>query len=221
VPGTDGVPTPPQAHTEDVPSAGPSVSEPHLADHPVPLASKRARVFESPREPLAQARERLRRLVPGTDAAHATQPSARLSAGHRALRSAITREAAEVLAAAAALASGPAAAGGDTRLPDARPVPPVVEPTQTPGPPADSPVAKTGPASEAARPRAAWATPPQPPQKRFAAPRGKASEESPGPPRHRRAGETAPEFLLRTPPSVAPAADDFFNGLVRRIEGDR
>lgn len=35
------------------------------------------------------------------------------------------------------------------------------------------------------------------------------------------AGETAPDFLLRTPSGVSPIADDFFDGLIRRVEGDR
>jgi hypothetical protein len=38
---------------------------------------------------------------------------------------------------------------------------------------------------------------------------------------NRQAGETAPDFLLRTPTSVAPIVDDFFDGLIRRVEGDR
>jgi hypothetical protein len=39
--------------------------------------------------------------------------------------------------------------------------------------------------------------------------------------RRRRPGETAPESLLRTPDSAASVADDFFDGLIRRVEGDR
>ena len=39
-------------------------------------------------------------------------------------------------------------------------------------------------------------------------------------PRHQ-AGETAPESLLRTPTSVVPIADDFFDSILRRVEGDR
>jgi hypothetical protein len=34
-------------------------------------------------------------------------------------------------------------------------------------------------------------------------------------------GDTAPDFLLRAPTSVAPAADDFFDGLIRQVERDR
>jgi hypothetical protein len=37
----------------------------------------------------------------------------------------------------------------------------------------------------------------------------------------RQADSSAPDYLLRTPTSVAPVADDFFDGLIRRVEGDR
>jgi hypothetical protein len=37
----------------------------------------------------------------------------------------------------------------------------------------------------------------------------------------RQPGETAPESLLRAPAAAATVADDFFDGLVRRVEGDR
>ena len=39
--------------------------------------------------------------------------------------------------------------------------------------------------------------------------------------RWRRPGVTAPEEMLQPSASVAPAADDFFDGLVRRVEGNR
>jgi hypothetical protein len=35
------------------------------------------------------------------------------------------------------------------------------------------------------------------------------------------AGERAPDSLLRTPTSVTTISDDFFDGLIRRVEGDR
>jgi len=209
------------SHAEDVPSARPSLSARNLAGHPVPLVSRRARVFASLRTVLAPARERLGRLVPGRDAAGAAQPSARLSAGYRALQPAMTREAREVLAAAAALASSPVAERGDAAMSDARPVTPVVEPTQTAGLPADSPVAETGPASEAARPRASWAVPPPAPAKLSAAPAQVPLDEPAVPPSRRQPGKTAPDFLLRAPNSVTRVADDFFDGLIRRDEGDR
>ena len=40
-------------------------------------------------------------------------------------------------------------------------------------------------------------------------------------PHRRQAGETAPESLLRAPAGAASIADDFFDALVRRVEGDR
>ena len=67
----------------------------------------------------------------------------------------------------------------------------------------------------------AWATPPSQPAEQSAAPVGDAPEESPAPPRRRKPGDTAPDFLLRTPTSVTRVADDFFDGLIRRVEGDR
>ncbi len=45
--------------------------------------------------------------------------------------------------------------------------------------------------------------------------------EVPGVRSRRRPGDTAPESLLRTPPGAAAVADDFFDALVRRVEGDR
>lgn len=48
-----------------------------------------------------------------------------------------------------------------------------------------------------------------------------AAEVRPELPHLQQAGETAPEFLLRTPTRVTPVADDFFDGLIRRVEGDR
>ncbi len=37
----------------------------------------------------------------------------------------------------------------------------------------------------------------------------------------RRAGETAPDHLLRSPTGGTPVVDDFFDGLIRRVMGDR
>jgi hypothetical protein len=44
---------------------------------------------------------------------------------------------------------------------------------------------------------------------------------SAAPARPPRRGETAPDHLLQAPPGVAPVADDFFDALIRRVEGDR
>ena len=43
----------------------------------------------------------------------------------------------------------------------------------------------------------------------------------PARPFRRQAGDTAPDFLMRAPPSVSSTADAFFDGLVRRVESDR
>jgi hypothetical protein len=48
-----------------------------------------------------------------------------------------------------------------------------------------------------------------------------AAAEPPGRKPRRQAGDTAPDFLLRTPSSVTPVADDFFDGLIRQVESDR
>jgi hypothetical protein len=51
-----------------------------------------------------------------------------------------------------------------------------------------------------------------------------ARVEEPSPterPARRQAGDTAPEFLLRTPTSVTRVVDDFLDGVIRRVEGDR
>ena len=34
-------------------------------------------------------------------------------------------------------------------------------------------------------------------------------------------GDTAPDFMLRAPASVIPMADDFFDGLIRQVDGER
>lgn len=39
--------------------------------------------------------------------------------------------------------------------------------------------------------------------------------------RRQQAADTVPDFLLQTPTRVTPVADDFFEGLIRRVEGDR
>ena len=34
-------------------------------------------------------------------------------------------------------------------------------------------------------------------------------------------GDTAPDFMLRAPAIVTPVADDFFDGLIRQVDGER
>lgn len=56
---------------------------------------------------------------------------------------------------------------------------------------------------------------------RNAAGAGSATNDSAEPSGRRSAGDTAPEALLRTPSRVTPVADEFFDGLTKRVEGDR
>ena len=85
----------------------------------------------------------------------------------------------------------------------------------------ESPGLKLG----AARPGAFISAPPAPPAPpatpAIEPARQPADVEPPARGHGGQAGETAPDFLLRTPKSVIPIADDFFDGLIRRIEGDR
>ena len=73
---------------------------------------------------------------------------------------------------------------------------------------ADSTGAASTPPTDALESEVAWA-------ERLA-----AEDRLPGRNR-RRADSSAPDYLLRTPTSVTPVADDFFDGLIRRVEGDR
>jgi len=52
-------------------------------------------------------------------------------------------------------------------------------------------------------------------------PEGGPAEGSPTMRRRHRLGETAPDSLLQAPPRVTLAADDFFDGLMRQVRGDR
>jgi hypothetical protein len=56
-------------------------------------------------------------------------------------------------------------------------------------------------------------------QKQEAPDRPEVTPSAARPPRQ--AGDTAPDHLLRPSASVPAVADDFFDGLVRRVEGDR
>lgn len=155
---------------------------------------------EPPGRSLAAARGLLARLVPGRGARTGARQAAESDAVARnAYQSALK------LATGAPLAPAP---------PTARSVGAPTSATPT----APAPVAT--PAAVPAR-VSAWATPPIQPAEQSAAPVGEAPEESPAPPRRRQPGKTAPDFLLRAPTSVTRVADDFFDGLIRRDEGDR
>ena len=89
-------------------------------------------------------------------------------------------------------------------------------PTGATAAPAPAPVAQAS-AWASRKPAPAEPPPSQPAEPSAAPPEPKPSRRR----RRRQAGETAPDHLLDAPGSVHPAADDFFDGLVRRIEGDR
>ena len=87
-----------------------------------------------------------------------------------------------------------------------------------PLPPADPPA--PSPAAAHERSTASATTVPAVTATSAPAPRPEATTR-PAKRRRSQPGETAPEFLLRTPTSVAPVADDFFEDLARRVEADR
>jgi hypothetical protein len=66
-----------------------------------------------------------------------------------------------------------------------------------------------------------WATRPSLPEVRLDELPGQAPEPASAAPQRRQPGDTAPGSLLRTPSSVAPVADEFFDSLIRRVESDR
>ena len=188
-----------------------------------------------PRRPLAAARGLLARLVPRRVARSRARQADKFDAAAReALQSALKLEAAARLApappaarsAAAPTASPPAAAkaAGRATEPVSLPSGPNTTPTTARASRPTTP--DMAPAAASAEPEAtvrasAWATPPSQPAEQSAAPVRGAPEESPAPPHRRQPGDTAPDFLLRTPTSVTRVADDFFNGLIRQVEGDR
>jgi len=100
---------------------------------------------------------------------------------------------------------------------------PATTPTSAPASEPRTPdtASATAPAPATAGCASAWATPPRLAAEQSVVPGGVPPEESLPPPRRRQPGDTAPDFLLRTPTSVTPVADDFFDDLIRRVEGDR
>jgi hypothetical protein len=154
---------------------------------------------------LAAALGLLARLVPGQGARRAAEFDA---AARDAYRTALKIETAAALAPAAHV---PPAADEPA---SARPVAPDAEPAavQT----TSSTVAEPTAVDHASR----WASPPGL-QDRPVPPRREPDDSIPAQPRRRKRGETAPESMLRTPPDVAPVADDFFDSIMRQVEGDR
>jgi hypothetical protein len=190
---------------------------------PPERAPEHAPGHEEPRRPLAGTRGVLARLVPGRGARTAASQAAEFDAAARkAYQSALTLETGAPLAPAPPAArSAGAPTSAPLTVPLGTPATPTTAPASGPTTP-DAASAAAPVATPAAAARAsAWATPPRMPAEQSAPPGGEAPEVSPAPPSRRKPGETAPDFLLRTPTSVAPVADDFFDGLIRRVERDR
>ena len=209
---------------------------------PVGVFAPPERTDEESRTSLAVARGRLARLVPGRNARTETSQAVEFDAAARKAYKSALNLGTGVRLAPAPPAARPAGAPTTARptapaaTPPAKPeaapapaalVPPPTAPSATPTAAAASWPTSAGAASgngaepAAAPSTSAWAAPPRPSAEQSAAPVGATPRESPASPRRRQPGETAPDFLLRTPTSVTPVADDFFNGLIRRIEGDR
>jgi hypothetical protein len=90
-----------------------------------------------------------------------------------------------------------------------------------PSSPADAPAPVPEPAATAEAEGSLWATRPSLLDVRLADLPGQAPEPASAAPQRRQPGDTAPGSLLRTPSSVAPVADEFFDSLIRRVESDR
>jgi hypothetical protein len=149
---------------------------------------------------VARARARLAALVRRPAEAAAYEAAVR-----EAFRTGTTLEAPRLLAPAPTarpLAPAPTAESPASTSGAARPVTSVFAPT---APAAARPVASvSAPTTSAAEPA-----------------REPTAAEGPSPRHRRQAGETAPDYLLRAPTGGTAVADDFFDGLIRRVEGDR
>ena len=85
--------------------------------------------------------------------------------------------------------------------------------------PADAPSPILEPAAAAGAP--AWATLASPPVELPIVSAGEPHGHVPSTASQRHPSDTSPDPLLRTPSSVDSIADDFFENLIRRTEGDR
>jgi hypothetical protein len=206
VPGSGGQTEPSLEEPTPAPVA-PDIGRPR---DPVPLVGAPVHADAEPRGWLAAVRALLARLVPGRGARAGATQAAELDAAART---------ADQSAPVATPAAVPAPATGPFSLPATR----AATPTPAPAWELTTPDWASAAAPEpAAAPRtSAWATPPRLPAEQSAAQGRKPPEESPAPPPRRQPGDTAPDFLSRTPTNVTLVADDFFDGLIRRIEGDR
>jgi hypothetical protein len=163
------------------------------------VARARARLAALVRRPRAAALQRLAGLMPGVAARiDLAGAAAYEEAAREAFRAATTLETASPLV-PAPTAESPASTSGA-----ARPVASVSARTAPAATPATEPAREPAPATPAAEPSS------QP-----------VTAERPARRSRRQAGETALDHLLRPPESVNSAANDFFDGLVGRVEGDR
>jgi hypothetical protein len=94
-------------------------------------------------------------------------------------------------------------------------------PASPPSQPPDGPDPVPEPLETAEAEAPIWATRPSLLDVRLADLPGQAPEPASAAPQRRQPGGTAPGSLLRTPSSVAPVADEFFDSLIRRVESDR
>jgi hypothetical protein len=203
-----------------------------------PLVGKLADGRAKPRGPSVSVRGLIARLVPGRGPSSGPTLETEFDAAARkAYRSAVI-PVSETPLVPAPLArrpiKGPMAVplptpeavvppriGENTTRRTAPPPAPTTSPTPTPTGPS---VAADGAAesTEAATAHTfAWPARPRP-YAEDAVPAGSAAGEgSLASHRLHEPGETAPDSLLQVPPSVMSAADDFFDGFVRRVEGNR
>ena len=215
---------------------GPSPAEPPPASATLdpdrsrstgPLLETPAHASTWPGKPFALVRGLLTRLVPGRNPeTRARQDSEFEAAARQAYQSASEFKAGAPMAEPSPALPAPQT-GVPTRALEAamRPTAPITAPTTiaTPAPTAPSvaPDSDADAVAAATARTSAWVAPPHRNAEQAVSSLGAPEEGSAAPRRRRQPGDTAPEFLLQTPTSVTHAADDFFDGITRRIERDR
>jgi hypothetical protein len=101
------------------------------------------------------------------------------------------------------------------------PAPPRARPAETPGPVPESRGAFDEPEPQEGSDESALAVTPNQPLGPPATAVRESDERATEAPGREQLGYTSPDPLLRTRPGVDSVADDFFDSLIRRIEGDR
>jgi hypothetical protein len=182
------------------PHTAPVASGPGRSPLSGPLLGAPAHESEGPRQLCASVRGFLARLVPRRGALGPTK-DAEFDASER-----VAYQSALEFWGGPPLAPAPLKRPPRMRGPSSSPAP-TTEPDD---------VADAGRAER----RSAWAGPHGSDTEETAQPGG-APEARSQVLRRRRPGETAPDSLLQAPASVSLAADDFFDGLIRQVEGDR